>query len=108
MQGNAFVRKSLFALAVAIALGGTAPNTYAQDVQPRPGAGVGRDEGHDGSGHFNRGFRRVSLGRDTDSHDGSGRYDYPGQRNGTEAAAPLVSAPQNTDNENAAVRTTRR
>jgi hypothetical protein len=54
---------------------GAAPGGAARHVNDA------REEGHDGGGYFDRGFKHISLGRGNasgDGHDGSGRFVHPG------------------------------
>ena len=51
-------------------------------VAAPPRAQAARDQGHDGSGYFDRGFSRIIAGRGNDGHDGSGRFDHPAQPGG--------------------------
>ncbi len=98
MDGGALFRRFLLLLMSGVALAGSVA-LHAQDtlsnasetaVAHRPGSGVAvppraqaaRDEGHDGSGYFDRGFRRIIAGRGNDGHDGSGRFDHPAQPGG--------------------------
>lgn len=101
MDGYAFSRsRTLLLVAAAMVLAGPVPSLHAQgtpaivdEAAIAPGAGGDRgqparsareapDSGHDGSGYFDRGFRRIILGRSTEGHDGSGRFDHPAQPSG--------------------------
>ena len=93
MNGYAYFRgRPLLLLAVGTVLAAPVPVLYAQETraiadeaalapdaggQPPRSARELPDAGHDGSGYFDRGFRRIIVSRSADGHDGSGRFDHP-------------------------------